>query len=121
MSHVDPHDIARVAAVTLTEGGHAGHGYLLTGPEALTTREQIDILAAVLGRDIAFEDVTPAQLAQDGVRTGTPAPEAAAMQDLHEMFRAGRAGFRTDDVENLTGTAPRTFRDWCERHVDAFR
>lgn len=121
VTHVDPHDIARVAAVTLTEDGHAGHGYLLTGPEALTTREQVDILAAVLGRDIAFEEVTPGQLAQDSVHNGTPAPEATAMQNLHEMFRAGRAGFRTDDVENLTGTAPRTFQVWCERHVDAFR
>jgi hypothetical protein len=27
----------------------------------------------------------------------------------------------TDDVENITGTAPATFRDWCERHADAFR
>jgi hypothetical protein len=27
----------------------------------------------------------------------------------------------TDDVENITGTAPVTFRDWCERHADAFR
>ena len=43
------------------------------------------------------------------------------MQNLNEMFRAGRAGVIADDVENLTGVAPRTFRDWCERHADAFR
>jgi hypothetical protein len=32
----------------------------------------------------------------------------------------GRAGFVTDDVENITGIAPRTFRDWCERNASAF-
>jgi hypothetical protein len=27
----------------------------------------------------------------------------------------------TDDVENITGTAPGTFRRWCERNAAAFR
>ena len=43
------------------------------------------------------------------------------MQNLNELFRAGRAGVIADDIENLTGLAPRTFRDWCERHIDEFR
>src|SRR5664280_1159297 len=41
--------------------------------------------------------------------------------NLNDLFRAGRAGVIADDLENLTGVAPRTFRDWCERHVDEFR
>ena len=32
-----------------------------------------------------------------------------------------RAGVIADDIENLTGLAPRTFRDWCERHIDESR
>ena len=43
---VDPDDIARVAALTLSQDGHAGHGYIL-GPQALTVREQVEILADV--------------------------------------------------------------------------
>ena len=42
---VDPDDSARVAARVLTEDGHAGHGYILNGPEALTVREQVGILS----------------------------------------------------------------------------
>ena len=121
MPCVDPDDIARVAALVLTEDGHVGHGYILNGPEALTSCEQVEILSDVLGRTIDFVDVTPEQLAQDSIERGTPVQLAEATQNLNEMFRVGRAGVIADDIENLTGVAPRTFRDWCERHVDTFR
>ena len=117
---VDPDDIARVAALVLTEDGHVGHGYILNGPEALTAREQVEILSDVLGGTIDFVDVTPEQLAQASIEHGTPVQLAEAMQNLNELFRAGRAGVIADDIENLTGVAPRTFRDWCERHATAF-
>jgi uncharacterized protein YbjT (DUF2867 family) len=94
---------------------------LLTGPEALTSREQVEILAEVTGRWIDFEDVTPHQFAHAAIERGTPPEEAHLIERLNEVLRAGRAGFLTDDVENITGTAPGTFRAWCERHADAFR
>jgi len=118
---VDPDDIARVAALVLTQDGHVGHGYILSGPEALTAREQVEILSDVLGRAIEFVDVTPEKVANEAIEHGTPVQLAEAMQNLNELFRAGRAGVITDDIENLTGVAPRTFRDWAERHADEFR
>jgi uncharacterized protein YbjT (DUF2867 family) len=118
---VDPDDIARVAARVLTEDGHVGHGYILNGPEALTAREQVETLSEVLERTIEFVDVTPEQVAREAIERGTPAQLAEAMRNLNELFRAGRAGVIADDIENLTGVAPRTFRDWCERHAGEFR
>ena len=118
---VDPNDIARVAARVLTEDGHVGHGYILNGPEALTSREQAEILSEVLGRSIDFVDVTPAQFAQESIEQGTPVPLAEALQNLNELFRVGRAGVIADDIENVTGVVPGTFRTWCERHIEAFR
>jgi uncharacterized protein YbjT (DUF2867 family) len=118
---IDPDDIARVAVATLTEAGHVGKGYFLTGPEALTAREQVEIIAEVTGRSIGFEDVTPHEFAQATIQRGTPPEQAHMMERLNEVFRSGRSGFVTDDVENITGTAPGTFRAWCERNADAFR
>lgn len=117
---VDPDDIARVAALVLTQDGHVGHGYILNGPEALTAREQVEILSDVLGHTIEFNAVTPEQVAHEVIEKGTPAQLAGALQNLNELFRAGRAGVITDDIENLTGVAPRSFRDWCEQHADEF-
>jgi len=118
---MDPEDIARVAVAALTDDGHVGKGYLLTGPEALTSREQVEIIADVTGRSIDFEDVTPHEFAQAAIQRGTPPEQAHLMERLNEVFRARRSVNITDDVENITGTAPATFRDWCERHADAFR
>ena len=117
---VDPDDIARVAARVLTEDGHVGHGYILNGPEALTVREQVEILSDVLGRAIEFVAVTPEQAAKEAIERGTPVQLAEAMQSLNEMFRGRLVGQISDDIENLTGVAPRSFPDWCERHVDEF-
>ncbi|GAA1841589.1 NAD(P)H-binding protein [Actinomadura bangladeshensis] len=118
---IDPEDIARVAVVTLTEAGHEGKGYFLTGPEALTSREQVEIIAEVTGRPIEFEDLTPQEFTKVTVRNGTPPEQAYLRERLNDLLRAGRAGFVTDDVQNLTGFAPGTFRAWCERNVDALR
>ena len=118
---VNPDDIARVAAHVLTEDGHVGNGYILAGPEALTVRQQVEILSDVLGRTIEFVAVTPEQAAKEAIERGTPVQLAEAMKDLNEMFRARLVGQLADDIENLTGVAPRSFRDWCERHVNVFR
>jgi uncharacterized protein YbjT (DUF2867 family) len=120
-SVVDPDDVARVATLVLTQDGHVGHGYILNGPEALTAREQVETLSDVLGHRVDFVAVTPEHVAKEAIESGTPAQLAGAMQNLNELFRASRAGVIADDIENLTGVAPQTFREWCERHIDEFR
>ncbi len=117
----DPEDIARVAVAALTDDAHVGKGYLLTGPEALTSRQQVEIIAHVTGRPVEFEDVTPAEFAQAAIDRGTPPEQARLMERLNETLRARRAVAITDDIENITGTAPGTFRAWCERNAAAFR
>jgi uncharacterized protein YbjT (DUF2867 family) len=42
---VDADDIAAVAAAVLTEEGHAGRSYELSGPDALTFAEAIEIIS----------------------------------------------------------------------------
>lgn len=115
---VDAMDIARVAALALTEDGHANKGYILNGPQALTAREQVDILADVLGRAIEFVPVTPERLARRAVQGGATEGYAAALQNLNELFSAGRAGVIADDIVNITGVRPRTFHDWCVAHLN---
>jgi uncharacterized protein YbjT (DUF2867 family) len=117
---VDPYDIAAAAAVVLTQPGHVGHGYFLTGPEALSPSEQTAILSEVLERTLEFVASTPAGEAQHRIDQGTPPQMAAARQNLDELFAASRAGILTDDVANLTGNNPRTFRDWVQNHTAAF-
>ena len=111
----------RTGALALTQDGRAGHGYILNGPQALTAREQVQTLAEVLGRTIEFVPLTPEELARHSVEHGTPPEMAGAVQNLNELFRASRAGVLADDITNLTGLAPRTFRLWAEHHAGAVK
>jgi uncharacterized protein YbjT (DUF2867 family) len=53
-SFLDARDIAEAAAVVLTEPGHEGQAYTLTGAEALTYGEAAAILTKALGQTIAY-------------------------------------------------------------------
>jgi uncharacterized protein YbjT (DUF2867 family) len=119
---VDPADIAAVAARVLTEDGHDGEEYLLTGDEAFTVAEQVQILATAIGRDLEVREVTTPE---DAVRFrypdgASPALAAALVEGLR-LMRADTVGLRTDTVRRLLGREPRTFPDWCERNAAAFR
>ena len=59
VSAVDVRDIASVAAATLTEAGHEGATYTLTGPEAITHAQMAAALTAALDRTVTFVDVPP--------------------------------------------------------------
>jgi uncharacterized protein YbjT (DUF2867 family) len=118
---VDPADIAAVAAVTLTEDGHEGKEYLLTGGEALTIAEQVQILAKATGRDIEVRTVaTPAEAVRFRYPHGAPQALADALIEGLTLMRADTAGVRSDTVRRLLGREPRSFADWCTRNAHAF-
>ncbi|NJP96072.1 NAD(P)H-binding protein [Nonomuraea sp. FMUSA5-5] len=119
---IDPADIAAVAALALTGDGHQGQEYVLTGEERLTVTEQVEILAAAAGRDIAIRPVSTAEEAvASRFPQGAPPELAEAIIEGFHLMRADTAGFRTDTVERLLRRGPRTFAAWCARNADAFR
>jgi uncharacterized protein YbjT (DUF2867 family) len=118
---VDPADIAAVAAVILTEDGHAGEEYLLTGGEALTVAEQVQILAKATGRDIEVRTAaTPAEAVRFRYPHGAQQALADALIQGITLMRADPVGVRSDTVRRLLGRDPRTFADWCARNARAF-
>jgi uncharacterized protein YbjT (DUF2867 family) len=118
---IDPADIAAVAAVTLTEDGHEGEQYLLTGGETFTVAEQVQILAKATGREIEVRAVaTPAEAVRFRYPHGAPRALADALIEGLTLMRADTVGVRTDTVRRLLGRAPRTFADWCARNAAAF-
>ncbi|GAB2816558.1 NAD(P)H-binding protein [Actinoallomurus bryophytorum] len=119
---IDPADIAAVAAVCMTEDGHPGRSYSLTGDETLTVTEQVQIIAEVIGAPIEVRSPTSPE---EAVRSRFPASAPPALVDaITEGFllmRADTVGFRTDTVSQLLRRRPASFRDWCVRNADAFR
>ncbi|MFI5590654.1 NAD(P)H-binding protein [Amycolatopsis sp. NPDC051758] len=108
-------DIGDVAAKILTDGSHAGQALQLSGPSPISFREQAEVLADVLGRPLRVEELTPEQAAARMTALGWP-PEVPP-EVLRAMERTTREpSVVTDVVREVTGTAPRTFRQWAEDH-----
>jgi uncharacterized protein YbjT (DUF2867 family) len=110
--HVD--DIAEVAAATLLDpAAHAGAGYTLTGPAALTFAQVAERIAAASGRRIAYVDVSVEEWVAREVAGGMPEDYAGLLAMLlDEGLRVGAGAAVTDDVERVTGHAPRSLDEY---------
>jgi uncharacterized protein YbjT (DUF2867 family) len=115
---VDDRDVAAVAARTLSEAGHAGGDYVLTGPESLSQAEQVSIIGDVLGRRVEFEELSP-----DEFRSQTagswPRPVVDMLLDAWGAA-VGRPAFITSTVFDILGSPPRSFRQSVADHATAF-
>jgi uncharacterized protein YbjT (DUF2867 family) len=118
---IDPADIAAVAALVLTQDGHEGEEYVLTGDELLTVTDQVQIIAKAIGRDIEVRPAaTPAEAVAFRYPGGGPPALLEALTEGLALMRADTTGFRTDTVRRLLGRRPGTFADWCARNAAAF-
>ncbi|GAA1852215.1 NAD(P)H-binding protein [Pseudonocardia ailaonensis] len=114
---IDPRDIA-AAAVAAFAAPPAGEVHVLTGPERLTTMEQVGRIAAVIGREVRFEEVPLAE-ARAALARRYPAEVADAVLAARVSAGAER-GVPTGTVRALTGRPPVTFTQWVRDHTEAF-
>src|SRR5215470_16576233 len=120
VSHIDIRDVAAVAVKALTDDGHIGKAYTLTGPEALTNTEIAQILTDDLGREIRYIDLPPAQLKQALLAAGVPEWNVDALLDLQRFYRDGKAAKVTPDVEQILGRKPISFAQFFRDYRYAF-
>ncbi|WP_329080339.1 NAD(P)H-binding protein [Streptosporangium sp. NBC_01469] len=120
MALVHERDIAAVAVRALTEGGHHGAVYELTGPRSLTQDEQVRVIGEVIGRPVRWEEATPGSARRRMLARGWP---PAAVDDVLRAQAAMTAGPATvtATVREVTGDPARTFRNWVAEHAHAFR
>ncbi|MFF2226597.1 NAD(P)H-binding protein [Streptomyces globisporus] len=116
---VDPRDVAAVAVAVLTGAGHEGRAYAVSGPEAITAREQTDQLSRVLGRPLRFEELGP-DAARTALLAKYPRPVAEAFLESAERQLAGAKAAVVPTVQEVTGHQARSYRTWAADHADAF-
>ncbi|MCD0444058.1 NAD(P)H-binding protein [Glycomyces sp. A-F 0318] len=119
MPIVDPLDIAAVAAAALTEDGHAGREYSLTGPELVTPRGQVAAIGAAIGEPVAFVEQSRKEAYEQLLRFW---PADVVEASLEVMGRPNEAERRiSPDVERVLGRRPHAFAEWARRNAAAFR
>ncbi|GAA0246672.1 NAD(P)H-binding protein [Saccharothrix mutabilis subsp. mutabilis] len=112
-SFVDAEDIAAVVAAALTEDGHNGEVYELSGPKALTLREAADTISRATGRTVRYVPLTVDQYVAELVAQGLPPADARAFADVIEPLREGRDEHLSDGVQRALGRPPRSFADFA--------
>lgn len=112
-------DIAAVAVAALTEAGHAGQTYTITGPEALTVPQVVNTIAKAIGRDIEF-----VELSEQGARDQWRAegyPDFMIEFFVDVWGNTPEIGYTVvDTVERVTGKPARMLAQWAAEHAAIF-
>lgn len=121
LAMIDARDIAAVAFAALTQPGHEGKTYVITGGEAFSYYQLADKISALTGKKVSYVDVPSSEVVK--AMTGFGAPEwlAKDLAALGESFAAGHGAAVTDVVEKATGKKPITIDQFLKDHVEAFK
>jgi uncharacterized protein YbjT (DUF2867 family) len=110
---VDADDIADVAVAALTEDGHVGEIYELTGSRLLTFADAVGEIADATGRDIRFVSISMEEFMSALARDDVPPDFVELLRYLFTEVLDGRNASLTDGVPRALGRQPRDFRDYA--------
>lgn len=111
-------DLALAAATALASPWDGRRTLTLSGTEALSTVEQAQVLASILGRPIDVVPVPSEVLVRGMVSGGIPESIARTLASFDTNTAAGRVAEVTSDFFHLTGRIPLAFADWIHAHRD---
>jgi uncharacterized protein YbjT (DUF2867 family) len=121
IASIDVGDIAEVGAAVLTEPGHEGKTYPLTGPEALTMDEVAEKLSAATGRPIKYVNVAPEEAKKAQLSNGVTQYTADALGELFAERRKGKESQVHQVIEGIIGRRATSFDDFALRNAAIFR
>jgi uncharacterized protein YbjT (DUF2867 family) len=110
---VDADDIADVAVAALTEDGHAGQLYELTGPRLLTMEEAVGEISRATGREIRFVPVSLEEYEAVLAEADVPPEFLSFLTYLFGEVLDGRNASLTDGVRRALGREPKDFGDYA--------
>ncbi len=109
----DADDIADVAATVLTEAGHEGEVYELTGPRLLTFADAVAVIAEATGRDLEYQQIPAEEFAELLRADGVPGDVVDFLVYLFGTVLDGRNASVADGVPRVLGRPPRDFTDFA--------
>jgi uncharacterized protein YbjT (DUF2867 family) len=110
---VDAEDIADVAVAALTEDGHAGRVYELTGPRLLTFADAVAEIARAAGRPVRLAVVPTEAYVSAMAAHGVPDDVVSLLRYLFAEVLDGRNAHLSDGVQQALGREPRDFADYA--------
>ena len=117
---IDLRDIVDVAAKVLTEAGHEGKTYDLTGPAPISAHDIAAGLSKALGKEVKYVDV-PLEAAREAMLgMGMSGWLADANNEYFKALSEGFGDFTTNGVEEITGHPARSYEALAHDYAQAF-
>ena len=116
-SFISTFDIAAVAVAALTEEGHAGQAYNLTGNAAIDHYEAAAILSEIADKKIAYVPISEADMLAAVLDNGMPQGSADYLALLYQVTRAGLVSVITDHVQRVLGREPISFTEFAQKRL----
>ena len=110
---IDADDIADVAVVALTEDGHVGEVYELTGPRLLTFADAVGEIAQATGREIRYVPASIEDFAAALEEQAVPGEWIELLVYLFQEVLDGRNAHLADGVQRALGREPKDFTDYA--------
>lgn len=116
---LDVDDLAAVVVTALTEDGHSGKLYELTGPRLLGFADAAAEISRARGAQLAYVPITEADFVAGLAADGTPAEFTEVLGEVFAELRSGANASTTGDVERVLGRPPRDFATFADAAVAA--
>jgi len=118
---VDIRDIAAVAVKTLTEDGHAGKSYPITGPESLSFHDIAEKISAAIGKRVNYVSISPGDFRKALLGMQMSERFVDALVQLYDNLRAGGGAEVSPTVQVVAQKHPITFAEFAHEHAETFR
>jgi uncharacterized protein YbjT (DUF2867 family) len=118
---IDARDIGEVAAKVLTEEGHEGKVYTLTGPAAISMYDVAQALSEVLGKEVSYINVPLEKAKEAMLKRGLSEWRANVLIEYAKAHSEGYSNFTTKDVEQLTGHPATSYKMFASNFAQVFR
>src|SRR5258706_497611 len=121
IASIDIGDIAEVAATVLTNPGHEGKTYPITGPEALSMTEVAEKLSVVTNKPIKYVNVSPEEAKNANLANGMPPYVADSLFELFAERRKGKESQVSSVIPTIFGWQATRFDEFTARNAAIFR
>ncbi len=111
-------DVARLAAVLLSEPGHEGQTYDVSGPHAIDLYETARILTKAARRAITYHAETLVEARES--RAGQPNWLVESWIGSYQMLDTGEGSVTSHTIEHLTGQRPMTLAEFLAAEPASF-
>jgi len=114
-------DLADVAVAVLTDVGHDGASYDITGPHALTLTEAAAQFSRITGLPVSYQPETLEEARASRAKYNPSEWELDAWVSTYVAIATGEMSVVSHTVQALTGHVPQSYADYIQRHPESYR